>query len=248
MFKYIVIIMLVLGSAMMVGAEEFVPVIPVEPEVIVIQGPQGSPGQPGAHGRQGVRGNRGLRGPRGPQGPKGESGDYLDSKYGPYRGDPARQKGLLAWWRSVGGITAGEVDRKIAQKMSAEPAKYLPVNPAGRGVHRMDPYVFTLILIILLAVAVAIAMRCSRGDSIVEVIDALTHGANRTAVSERMTIRGTANRFYLTVEPANATPIIPPAPAPAPSIALAPGQVLVPVTITATPVVLTLAPPTPPTP
>lgn len=209
------------------------------------QGPTGPAGAPGVHGAPGASGRIGHTGP---QGLRGESGDYLDLAKGPYRGDPERQKGLLDWFRSIGGITAGEVDEKIenAKIPPAEPVNEMPVNPARKGVLGMDPYVFGLIALVIIGVVVALAARSMRGTQLDDLADALAQGCNRVPGGERMVITGSRNRFTARVEPANATPVIPPAPQVVQQGSMFPalgyGQALVPVQVTANPVVLNPAP------
>lgn len=127
----------------------------------------------------------------------------------------------------------------------------MPATPAKGGAPM--PLALQIILgaVAVGAAVMAIIALAGRGNA-VDVIDALL--ADDRAAGERRVVSGRVGnaRFKQTTEPANPTPVIPPAPAAAPAQPTFPaaplGVAYVPVQVTANPVTLNPAAPVPPAP
>ncbi len=118
----------------------------------------------------------------------------------------------------------------------------LPATPAkGRGSMTGTEWLLLALIVAAAATAIAFALRGTRMDILAT---ALGDAANRLQGGERMEFSSAPGRMRLRVEPANATPVIPPPAVPAPQQPAvqqaAPGQAYVPVTFS--PVNVTLAP------
>jgi hypothetical protein len=135
------------------------------------QGVGGSPGQPGAAGSGGQRGRQGATGPAGASGL-----DAIRAK-GPYGGDKKEQYWLVEWFRSIGGITVGEVDNKIkAAQAVTPPATTGNDKPATEAVgetrgKKMDQSLINLMwvlgcMIVAIAATAVIWTRALRGQEL----------------------------------------------------------------------------------
>ncbi|OQC22834.1 MAG: hypothetical protein BWX68_03015 [Verrucomicrobia bacterium ADurb.Bin063] len=121
----------------------------------------------------------------------------------------------------------------------------MPATPA-KGREDMPLSLQIVLGAIALAGAVCAIVALTRGNNLAVLAGALGDAANRAQNNERLTFSAGPGRMRLTVEPANATPLLPPAPAPAPAYPQQPlGQALVPVQVTANPVVLNPGPQVP---
>jgi hypothetical protein len=125
----------------------------------------------------------------------------------------------------------------------------MPARPAKGGAPMPLALQIVLGCIAVGAAVMAIIALASRGGNAVDVIDSLL--ADDRASGERRVVSGRVGnaRFKQTTEPANATPVIPPAPAAAPAQPAFPaaplGTAFVPVQVTANPVVLNPVQPAP---
>jgi hypothetical protein len=128
----------------------------------------------------------------------------------------------------------------------------MPARPAKGGAPMPLALQIVLGCIAVGAAVMAIIALASRGGNAVDVIDSLL--ADDRASGERRVVSGRVGnaRFKQTTEPANATPVIPPAPAPAPAQPAfpqaAPGQAFVPVQFAPVNVALAPVAPQAPTP
>lgn len=124
----------------------------------------------------------------------------------------------------------------------------VPAAPQGQGGRDMNGTEWLILALIIGAAATAIAYAL-RGTRMDVLAGALGDAANRAQNNERLTFSAGPGRMRLTVEPANATPVLPPAPAPAPAQPAFPaaplGVAYVPVQVTANPVILNPAAPAP---
>lgn len=128
----------------------------------------------------------------------------------------------------------------------------VPAAPQGQGGrNKMTGTEWLILALIIGAAATAIAYAL-RGTRLDVLAGALGDAANRAQNNERLTFSAGPGRMRLTVEPANATPVLPPAPAPAPAQPAFPaaplGVAYVPVQVTANPVTLNPAAPAQPAP
>ena len=109
-----------------------------------------------------------------------------------------------------------------------------------------------LILAVIIGITAAVVAFALRGTRAEDLVDELRQTPTAAAQNMRIKYRGRGNRFEYLIEPANATPVIPPAPAPAaaqPAFPAAPlGVAYVPVQVTANPVTLNPAAPAQPAP
>lgn len=126
----------------------------------------------------------------------------------------------------------------------------VPAAPQGQKEGNNMPLALQIVLgAIAVGAAVLGIIALTRGGNLAVLAGALGDAANRAQNNERLTFSAGPGRMRLTVEPANATPVIPPAPAPAPQQPAFPqaplGVAYVPVQVTANPVTLNPAMPAP---
>lgn len=125
-----------------------------------------------------------------------------------------------------------------------------PAAPQGQKEGNTMPLALQIILGAVGAAGVVLGIvALTRGGNLAVLAGALGDAADRAQNNERLTFSAGPGRMRLTVEPANATPILPPAPAPAPQQPAFPqaplGVAYVAVPVTANPVVLNPAQPAP---
>lgn len=114
--------------------------------------------------------------------------------------------------------------------------------PVKKGGSAMPTWATTLLVVFgvlgAAGVTLGIIALATGGNRLEDLADALAEGCNRAQGHERMRISGTSRRFTALVEPANATPLLPPTPPAAPVMPI--GQALVPVQLP--PVMVQLGP------
>ena len=164
-------------------------------------------------------------------------------------GGDGRVEGLMKKWGVVSKSYVDARDNLVVQTMTTR--------TAGQGGRKMSE-VGWLIFTGMILTAIGIIAYVTRGTRASDLVWELRQAYQRLTGTERVRFSGSGNKFEYTIEPANPTPVIPPAPVPGQGspvgIALVPVS-FAPVTLTlgaqstAPPVPVTIvAPPAPPAP